>query len=140
MNSTKISVQTVIAADSEAVWDCYTNPKHIIKWNFATDDWCCPWAENDLKIGGTYKARMEAKDGSFGFDFEAKYTELNAGKSFVYVMADGRQVSTSFSSLDDKTEVKTVFDAETENPIDMQRDGWEAILNNFKSYVENKQL
>ncbi|HXU28041.1 MAG TPA: SRPBCC domain-containing protein, partial [Bacteroidia bacterium] len=97
--------------------------------------WCCPRAENNMQVGGKYCARMEAKDGSFGFDFEAIYTELVLGEKFTYEMHD-RAVSVSFKDLGGKTEVVVVFDAETENPIEMQRDGWQAILDNFKKYTE----
>ena len=132
----KISIQTTVEADAQKVWDYYTLPEHITKWNFASDDWHCPSAENDLRPGGRYKTRMEAKDGSFGFDFEATYDEVINQKKIVYTLDDGRKVDTDFESLDGKTKVTTVFDAESENSVDMQRDGWQAILNNFKKYTE----
>jgi len=135
----KITVQTTISADRKKVWDYYTDPKHIVNWNFASDDWCCPNAENDLQVGGKYKARMEAKNKSFGFDFEATYNEIVGGEKFTYTMEDGREVNVSFEDLGDRTNVIITFDAEKENPEEMQRDGWQSILNNFKSYVESKQ-
>lgn len=137
METTKITIDSTINANSEKVWDYWTEPDHITKWNFASDDWRCPSAENDMTIGGTYKARMEAKDGSFGFDFEAIYDEIIEHKKIVYTIADGRKVTTTFEKLDGLTKVTTTFEAESENPIEMQHDGWQAILDNFKRYVEN---
>jgi uncharacterized protein YndB with AHSA1/START domain len=137
MNTTKITVETIISADSKKVWDFWTNPEHITKWNFASDDWHCPKAENDLKVGGKLRSRMEAKDGSFGFDFEAIYDEIIDQKKITYTMTDGRQATTDFEHLGGKTKVTTTFDAENENPIEMQREGWQAILDNFKKYVES---
>ena len=134
----KITIQSNINGDVSKVWEHYTEPIHIVNWNFANDDWCCPSAENDLKVGGKYAARMEAKDGSFGFDFEATYDEVLLQERFTYTMPDGRKVTTSFEKNGNQTTVKTVFDAEKENPIDLQRDGWQAILNNFKKYFEQQ--
>ncbi|MFC3809413.1 SRPBCC family protein [Lacihabitans lacunae] len=136
MSNSKITVQASINADAKKTWDYYTNPIHIVNWNFADPSWHCPSAENDMRIGGTYKARMEAKDGSFGFDFETIYTEIAEGKSFSYEFG-GRAVSVEFTDLRDQTEVVVTFDPEDENSIELQRNGWQAILNNFKSYTEN---
>jgi uncharacterized protein YndB with AHSA1/START domain len=135
MSNSKITVRATINAPVLKVWDSYTNPEHIVNWNFADPSWHCPFAENDMRIGGTYKSRMEAKDGSFGFDFEATYSELVVNQKFTYAMA-GREVTTHFKSIDNQTEVVTVFDAENENPIEMQQKGWQMILNNFKNYTE----
>ena len=134
--TTQISIKSTISADIAKVWDFYTKPEHIIKWNFASDDWQCPSATNDLRVGGKYVARMEAKDGSFGFDFEAIYDAIEVGKSFSYNMFDGRNVKVVFEDQGNNTSVSIIFDAETENPIELQRDGWQMILNNFKHYVE----
>jgi uncharacterized protein YndB with AHSA1/START domain len=134
--SNKITVTTAVNADAKKVWDYYTNPAHITKWNFADPSWCCPTASNDMRVGGKYSARMEAKDGSFGFDFEATYDEIVAGKSFTYTMPNGRQASIAFNEAGDQTNVTVAFDPETENPIEMQQNGWQAILNNFKKYAE----
>ena len=131
-----ITISAEVEQPIEKVWECWTEPDHITKWNFASDDWCCPSAENDMTVGGKYKARMEAKDGSFGFDFEAVYDEIIEHEKIVYTIADGRKVITTFEEMDESTKVTTVFDAESESPIEMQRDGWQAILNNFKKYVE----
>lgn len=136
MQATKITVAATIAADIKKVWDYYTKPEHITKWNFADESWHCPAAENDLRVGGKLKSRMEAKDGSFGFDFEAIYDEVVDYKEITYTIADGRQATTDFEDLDGQTQVTINFDAESVNPVDMQQAGWQAILNNFKKYVE----
>jgi uncharacterized protein YndB with AHSA1/START domain len=133
----KIVVTATIHAPIEKVWECYTNPTHIVNWNFADPSWHCPRAENDMKIGGTYKARMEAKDGSFGFDFEAVYTEINEGKRFAFEFG-GRISTYEFNDLGADTLVSITFDPETENSIELQKNGWQLILNNFKLYAENK--
>jgi uncharacterized protein YndB with AHSA1/START domain len=134
--SNKIKVTTTINADAKRVWDYYTNPTHIVKWNFADPSWHCPSAENDMKIGGTYKARMEAKDGSFGFDFEAVYEELEIGRSFTYAFGDRKATVEFVSNNNNQTTVVVTFDPEKENPIEMQKGGWQSILDNFKSYTE----
>ena len=137
MSKTKITVESTIAAEPKKVWDYWTKPEHITKWNFASDDWHCPRAVNDLKVGGKMNSRMEAKDGSFGFDFEAIYDEVVDQKKITYTMGDGRQATTDFENLGDKTKLKTTFDAEDQNPVEMQKGGWQAIMNNFKKYVES---
>ncbi|HRH99978.1 MAG TPA: SRPBCC domain-containing protein [Saprospiraceae bacterium] len=131
----KITVKAKISTDRQKVWDYYTKPEHITKWNFANDDWCCPTATNDLKVGGRYITRMEAKDGSFGFNFDATYTEINRPQNFSYEFG-GRFATIEFKELSGETEVIITFDAETENSIDLQRKGWQAILDNFKQYTE----
>jgi uncharacterized protein YndB with AHSA1/START domain len=135
--STKLTVHATINANRKKVWEYYTKPEHITKWNFADPSWHCPSAENDMRIGGKYRARMEAKDGSFGFDFEAVYTKLDDGERFTYVMPDGREVIVDFLDMGNKTDMIVKFDAETENPIEMQKGGWQAILDNFKKYTES---
>jgi len=137
MNVTKITIESIISASTKKVWDYYTLPEHITKWNFASDDWHCPKAENDLRVGGKLKSRMEAKDGSFGFDFEAIYDEVINHKKISYNLTDGRQVITVFENQNGKTKVTTTFDAETQNSVELQRNGWQAILDNFKKYVES---
>ncbi|MBK7634852.1 MAG: SRPBCC domain-containing protein [Saprospiraceae bacterium] len=131
----KITVSAVINADKNRVWAYYTNPKHIVNWNFADPSWHCPKAENDMRVGGIYYARMEARDGSFGFDFLATYTELDPGNHFTYEFG-GRIATISMAESDDKTTVTIVFDPETENALDLQQTGWQMILNNFKNYAE----
>jgi uncharacterized protein YndB with AHSA1/START domain len=137
MSTTKITVSATVNAPLEKVWDSYNNPSHILNWNFADPSWCCPSASNDMQVGGTYKARMEAKDGSFGFDLEAVYSKFIPNEKFTYSMG-GREVTTTFKSIENQTEVTTIFDAENENPVEMQQAGWQAILNNFKSYAESE--
>ena len=134
--SEKIEISASVNAELSKVWDYYTQPQHIVNWNFASEDWCCPWAENDLQKGGTYKARMEAKDGSFGFDFEGIYDEIVPKEKLLYHLEDGRMVETLFSKDNGTTNVITRFDPESQNPIEMQKNGWQAILNNFKNYTE----
>lgn len=135
MTQEKIIIKTLISADKQKVWDYYTKPEHIVKWNFADPSWHCPTASNDLIIGGKYIARMEAKDGSFGFDFDAVYTEINQGDSFTYEFG-GRFATVEFKETNGQTEVIVTFDPETENSIELQRNGWQAILDNFKKYTE----
>lgn len=138
MSTRKITIEATIDAPVESVWKGYTTPADITQWNFASDDWCCPSAEADLRVGGGYKARMEARDGSLGFDFEAVYEEVEPNKALTMVMSDGRRARTTFEPAGGKTKVTTRFDAEDQNAIDMQRDGWQAILNHFKRHVEAK--
>lgn len=136
----KIKIEATISADPKAVWKTWTQPEHITKWNFASDDWHCPSASNDLRKGGKFVSRMEAKDGSFGFDFEGIYDEVIDQRKISYVMSDGRKVITDFERVGDQTKVSTVFDAEDENSAEMQKNGWQAILNNFKNYVESSRV
>ena len=131
-----IKIDIVILASVHKVWDYFNLPEHIVNWNFANEDWHCPKATNDLRVGGRLESRMEAKDGSFGFDFEAIYTEINVGKSFIYEFG-GRTANVSFQKQNNQTEIIVEFDPENENPIEMQKTGWQSILNNFKKYLEN---
>lgn len=133
----KLSIHTTIDAPLSKVWDYYNDPNHIMLWNHASDDWTCLLAENDLRVGGVFSSRMEAKDGSSGFNFGGTYTVVIPNERITYTMADGRVAETDFSEVDDKTTIATTFDAEKENPEEMQRNGWQAILNNFKKYVES---
>ncbi len=135
-NNGPITVETIINAPVEKVWERWTEPKHIIKWNAASDDWHTPHATNDLRTGGSFTSRMEAKDGSMGFDFGGIYDEVNTHKLISYTMADGRKVKVEFLAEGDQTRVKETFDAETTHSRDMQKAGWQAILDNFKNYSE----
>lgn len=137
MSVKKIKVAQIVTSPVKKVWDYWNQPEHITKWNFANKDWYCPKATNDLWIGGKLVTRMEAKDGSFGFDFEGVYDEIIPLKKISYNIADGRNVTTTFKDLGDKTKVTTIFDAEASNPNEVQCTGWQAILDNFKGYVEN---
>lgn len=136
MTTKKITIQATILANKLKVWDYYTSPEHITKWNFADPSWHCPTASNDLKVGGRYVARMEAKDGSFGFDFEAVYTEILVGEKITYEFG-GRFSTVEFKDEIKQTLVTITFDPETENSIELQRNGWQSILDNFKKYTEN---
>lgn len=136
METTKVTIEATIAASPQKVWDYWTLPEHITQWNAASPDWCCPSATNDLRAGGKYSARMEARDGSFGFDFEAIYDEVEPLKKISYTMGDGRQATTLFKAVGDATLVTTMFDPENMHPVDFQQQGWQAILNNFKQYTE----
>lgn len=131
-----ITVRAIINAPVQEVWEYWTNPKHIIHWNNASDDWYTPRAENDLRVGGKFMSRMEARDGSTGFDFEGKYIKVEPKKIIEYILADDRKIKVRFDSDGVKTTVTEIFDAENENPVEMQQTGWQAILNNFKKYVE----
>jgi uncharacterized protein YndB with AHSA1/START domain len=135
MDTNKITVQAIILADKQKVWNYYTEAEHITKWNFADPSWHCPSASNELKVGGIYNARMEARDGSFGFDFLAVYTEINLGNHFSYEFG-GRKADITFKELNGNTELTISFDPETENSIELQKSGWQAILDNFKKYTE----
>jgi len=132
-----IAIETVVNKARSEVWILFNLPEHITQWNFASDDWRCPRAENDLRVGGRLCSRMEAKDGSFGFDFEGIYDQIARESKLAYTMPDGRKVETSFEDLEEKTKVRTVFDPDTENPSERQRMGWQAILDNFKKYAES---
>lgn len=134
--SNKITITATINADIKKAWDYYTSPEHITKWNFADPSWHCPSASNDMKVGGKYAARMEAKDGSFGFDFEATYNEIVDGEKFTYTMPNGRQVTVVFKKDDGQTDVDVTFDPEEEHPLEFQKNGWQATLNNYKQYAE----
>lgn len=136
---TRISVETVINAPIYSVWEMWTSPEHIMKWNNASNDWHTPHAENDLRKGGKFLSRMEAKDGSAGFDFEGVYDEVKINQLIEYTMEDGRKVRIVFTDLGDETKVQETFEAEDEHSIDMQREGWQSIMNNFKRYVEKNR-
>ena len=133
---TIITVEANIFASVEKVWDRYTNPQHIVKWNNASDDWHTPRAENDLRTGGRFLSRMEARDGSSGFDFTGVYTDVRPFKQINYTMDDDRKVEASFVSGGNETTLRISFEAEQTNPVEMQKEGWQSILNNFKKYVE----
>lgn len=132
----KITVETTIHAPVEKVWEYFNNPEHITKWNYASDDWYAPKAENDLRTGGSFSYRMEAKDGSFGFDFGGIYDAVDTHKHIAYTLGDNRKVNVTFEKKGDHTHVSETFDAENQNPIEVQKGGWQAIINNFKKHVE----
>ncbi len=131
-----ITVYTSVESPLEKVWDCFTQPEHIVNWNFASDDWCCPKMENDLRVGGKFSSTMASKDETTSFDFEGTYQEVEKHKKIVSSMADGRKVTVRFNELEGKVILTENFDPEHTNPLDMQRSGWQAILDNFKKYTE----
>lgn len=132
----QITVETTVHAPVEKVWEYWTEPQHITKWSFASEDWHAPIAENDLSVGGKFLTRMEAKDGSFGFDFGGVYDEIRTNEFISYTLGDGRKVAITFISQENDTKVIETFDAETANPIEMQKAGWQSFLDNFKKYSE----
>lgn len=133
----KITVATAVNAPVTKVWKTWNTPSDITQWNAADPSWHCPSSENDLRIGGKFKNRMEAKDGSFGFDLEGIYDQVNPNREISYTMADGRKVVTLFAEENGQTHIKTTFDADTENEPEFQKQGWQAILSNFVKYVES---
>jgi uncharacterized protein YndB with AHSA1/START domain len=132
-----ITVQATINAPVAQVWNCWTEPQHIMQWNSASDDWHTPHATNDLRKGGKFTSRMEARDGSMGFDFGGTYDDVQEHSYIAYTMDDGRKVEITFSADGDQTFVKESFVAESTNPVELQQGGWQSILDNFKRYTEN---
>jgi uncharacterized protein YndB with AHSA1/START domain len=134
----KITVETVVKSKLAKVWDAWNSPADIQQWNSAQDDWHTTRSAVDLREGGTFSSRMEAKDGSQGFDFEGTYTRVAPRKAIEYRMSDGREVKVEFAERAGGVLVKETFDIETENPPELQRSGWQAILDNFRRHVEAK--
>ncbi|OSY87566.1 hypothetical protein WH52_10715 [Tenacibaculum holothuriorum] len=134
----RITVKTSVQADINTVWNYWTKPEHITNWNFATDEWCCPRAENNLQPNKKFSWRMEAKDGSMGFDFEGTYDKIVEKELISYKMSDGRKVDIEFTQNGNEIQVSETFDAEGKNTDEQQRAGWQAILENFKKYVESE--
>ncbi|NTE05760.1 polyketide cyclase [Agrobacterium tumefaciens] len=135
-NRQSITIEATVNAPVEKVWAFWTQPQHITKWTFASGDWHVPYAENDLKVDGKFKTTMAAKDGSMQFDFEGIYSIVNEHKLIAYELADGRQVKITFEEIDGQTQLTETFDPEDQHPIEMQKEGWQSILNNFKKYTE----
>ena len=135
---TAITVETVVNAPMEKVWKYWSSPEHITQWCQASDDWHAPYADNDLKDGGKFRTTMAAKDGSFSFEFEGVYTKVNEHEFIGYTMSDGRKVSVEFEAQGNKTKVTETFDPESENSVEMQQQGWQAILDKFAQHVEEK--
>jgi uncharacterized protein YndB with AHSA1/START domain len=135
--ATKITVEAIVNAPVEKVWEAWTKPEHIVKWNHASDDWHSPWARADFREGGSFSARMEAKDGSMGFDFAGVYDVIRNNEYIEYTMGDDRRVQVKFSADGNQTRVVETFDAETTHSLELQKNGWQAILDNFKKYTES---
>jgi len=136
--ATSITIEATVYAPVEKVWQLWTMPEHITQWNNASPEWHTPKAENDLRVGGKFSSRMEARDGSMGFDFWGIYDEVVTNKLIAYTMGDGRKAKVTFNADGTTTKITTVFEAETENPVELQKGGWQSILNNFKKYAEGK--
>ena len=132
----QITVETIVNAPVDKVWKYWINPEHVVKWNSASDDWHTPTAKNDLRDGGEFMYRMEAKDGSFGFDFGGKYDNIKTKELITYTMGDGRKVRVEFKPEGNKTRVTETFDAEETNSLELQKTGWQNIMDNFRKYTE----
>lgn len=135
-NKTKITIEATVHAPVQKVWQYWSAPEHITKWNNASPDWHSPRSENDLRVGGKFSTRMEAKDGSMGFDFGGVYDDVIPNELIEFTLGDGRKVVVSFADRGDDTDIVETFEAEETNPVEMQREGWQAILDNFKKYTE----
>ena len=133
----EITVSTVVNASVTHAWEVFTQPEQITRWNFASPEWCCPSATNDLRVGGEFSYRMEARDGSMGFDFTGVYTAVQPLEQLAYTLGDGRRVTVTFEAISsDETRVTEVFDPEDLNSEELQRGGWSAILEQFKKQAE----
>lgn len=139
VNKTKITVESTVNAPLEKVWEFWTTPEHITNWAYASDDWHAPYADNDLQTGGKFKTTMAAKDGSFSFDFTGVYTNIEEKSLIEYLMDDGRTAKIVFKPEGDAVKIIETFEAEDQNPIEMQRGGWQTILDNFKKLVEGSR-
>ena len=138
MEQTNVTIQTAVGVPIEKVWTYWTSPEHIVQWNSASDDWHSPNALNDLRENGRFSYRMESKDGKEGFDFTGTYDEVVPFERIAYTLDDGRKVLTSFTEKEGKTEIVSVFEAENTFPVEMQKAGWQAILDRFKDYAESR--
>ncbi len=136
-DKTILTVDCLINASVEKVWNCWTAPEHIVNWNFASDDWCSPAATNDLRIGGRFNTRMESSDGTMGFDFEGTYQTVKVNEQIEYIMDDGRKATVLFIKKGETIQLIESFEAEAMNSVELQQQGWKAILDNFKKYVES---
>ena len=134
----RITVHVLVNVQRDIVWKLWNTPEDIMRWNQASDDWHTPSAQVDLRPGGKFHYRMEAKDGSTGFDFDGVYQKVQPWRILTYRLGDGRSVEISFIPQGTGTRVTETFEPEQENPLEMQRAGWQAILNNFKTYAESK--
>lgn len=132
----RITVETIVNVPIYSVWEMFTAPEHITKWNNASDNWHTTRAENDVRKGGKFLFRMEAIDKSEGFDFDGVYDEVKINQLIEYTISDGRKVRIVFTDLGDETKIVETFEAEDENSIDLQREGWQSIMDNFKRYAE----
>jgi len=132
-----ITVEAIVNAPAEKVWKTWTTPDDITKWNCPSPDWHSPKAEHEMKVGGKFNYRMEAKDGSAGFDFSGVFDVIIPNQYIEYTIGDGRKVKVNFTSGENHTKVTETFEAENQNSVEMQKNGWQAILDCFKNYTEN---
>jgi uncharacterized protein YndB with AHSA1/START domain len=137
-NIQTIKVSARVKQSTEKVWAFWTMPEHIVKWNYASPDWNTPRADNDPRPGGRFLYRMEARDGSFGFDFRGRYDIVEANSYIEYTLDDGRKVKITFQKEGNETSITEEFEAESVNTVELQRQGWQAILNNFRDYAEER--
>ena len=137
-NRVSITVETTVAVSPELAWTYWTEPRHITQWNQASDDWHTPSVEQDLRVGGRFSSRMESRDGKFGFDFWGIYDAVEPYRLIAYTIGDERKVSVLFDAVRGGTQITETFEAETENSVDLQRTGWQAILDSYKRYVEKQ--
>jgi uncharacterized protein YndB with AHSA1/START domain len=134
----KITIETLVRADLATAWSTYNTPEHMVRWNAASDDWHSPRSQVDLREGGRFSTRMEARDGSMGFDFEGVYTRVVPQQLIEYRMGDDRDVAVHFEPTGEGVRVRVAFDAESQNPAEIQRQGWQAILDNYGRYAEGE--
>jgi uncharacterized protein YndB with AHSA1/START domain len=132
-----ITVKTSVKASLEKAWDYWTKPEHVMNWNFASNDWHCPKAENNLKVGEKFSYTMAAKNGEMSFDFEGEYTEIETHKLIKYKLEDDRKIIVLFEQNQDVVTITESFDPENENSLELQQNGWQAILDNYKKYIES---
>lgn len=140
IQASRITVQAVVKSPVAQVWEAWNTPEEIMQWNSADPGWHCPSSENDLRVGGKFKHKLAARDGSFAFDFEGVYNTIEPHWEITYTMGDGRMATTIFNEVEGQTQITTTFDAESENTPEIQQEGWQAILNNFVQYVESKRI
>jgi uncharacterized protein YndB with AHSA1/START domain len=136
MGNKSITIEAIIKKPIDRVWEKWTLPQHIVGWNNASEDWYTPAAENDLRVGGSFNYKMAARDSSFCFDFGGIYDEVIYCKKIAYTIGDGRKVVVEFNELVGCVKAVETFEAEEANSLEMQRTGWQAILDNFKRYAE----
>ncbi|QBF32638.1 SRPBCC domain-containing protein [Thalassococcus sp. S3] len=135
----KITIETHVVVSPEVAWDAFTSPASITQWNFASPEWCCPSAEVDLRKGGKYTARMEARDGSMGFDFSGTYDLVDPPSALILRLDDGRLAHTTFEPDMGGTRVRTVFDPDSAHPAEMQKEGWQAILDTYAAFLARRE-
>lgn len=133
-----ITIETIVQAPLEKVWEHWTNPEHVKQWNAASNDWHTPEASNDLRVGGAFHYHMEAKDKSFGFDFNGIYTEIAPLSRIAYAIEGGRTVEIVFEETGSGIKITETFEMENMNSKEQQQSGWQSILDNFKRYTENR--